>query len=753
MVAIPAIIVGPLVLLKSRKKVNLIWAAFLTSVVWWGLGIYKFSTAGTYENTLFWLKITEVGVILIPVFLVHFVVSFLNLNRRFLIGISYFIGILFIYVNLFTDLFINKLYFVFDQFYYPIATPFYAAFIVFFISSVVYSIYELNRVYEKSIGIKRAQIKYLILSFFVGFSGGLSSFPLIYKINIYPAWNGTIFVAVLMVSYAMLRYRLMDIRIAIRKAIFYLLMAGFAYGFFYLLVWFYPRFLGGFYTSKTYVSGVIVALLFVGVSTLFSKWAKNITNKYLFSSLYSYQETIAKLAEELNDSIDLDKIVNSIVDTIKETMQLDRAGVLLISEEQGNIRYKIAKVIGFDETNGISLVQDSFLTRHLQKRRKALIREELSILAKETGKITEKESFQKLEKNMEKIEASLCLPLISGAKLIGIIVLGSKLSGDAYSKEDLQLLEMLSSQAATAIENANLYKRVQEFSKTLEQKVGEQTKELREQKEEVEKAYQVEKQAHEDLLKLDEAKTNFMLVTQHHLRTPLSITMGFLDLLLSGHFGKMPKKVLETIQKTEESIKKEIEVVDDLLNVSAFQLGHGYVQLQPCVPIKSMLEEIVTDLVPVAEKKNIYLKFESKKDIPEITVDQKQIKMALQNIVDNAIKYTKKGGVAVKINSENDTIKIEVKDTGIGMDDNDKKYLFEKPFQRSEEAWSANATGKGIGVYLSAQIIKAHGGDIKADSAGRGKGSVFNIELPVDATPFANKKPVSLANGNLISKV
>jgi len=315
------------------------------------------------------------------------------------------------------------------------------------------------------------------------------------------------------------------------------------------------------------------------------------------------------------------------------------------------------------------------LTQHLQKTRKTLIREELSILIKETNKITEKQNFQKLEKNMEKIEASLCLPLISGAKLIGIIVLGSKLSGDAYSKEDLQLLEMLSNQAATAIENANLYKKVQEFSKTLEQKVDEQTKEIRQQKEEVEKAYQIEKQAHEDLVKLDEAKTNFMLVTQHHLRTPLSITMGFLDLLLGGHFGKMPKKVLETIQKSQQSIQKEIEVVDDLLNVSAFQLGHGYVQLQPCIPIRNMLEEIVADLVPVAEKKEIYLKFESEDDIPEITVDRKQIKMALQNIVDNAIKYTKKGGVVVKINLENDRINIEVKDTGIGMDENDKKYL------------------------------------------------------------------------------
>ncbi|MFH1956608.1 MAG: GAF domain-containing sensor histidine kinase, partial [Patescibacteria group bacterium] len=367
---------------------------------------------------------------------------------------------------------------------------------------------------------------------------------------------------------------------------------------------------------------------------------------------------------------------------------------------------------------------------------------ELQIIAKDLSNAHERQNFFQLSKNMKRIEASLCLPMVISSKLIGIIVLGSKVSGDAYTSEDLELLSTLSKQAAIAVDNARLYREVQDFNKTLQQKVDEQTKDIKH-------AYEVEKQAHEDLIKLDEAKTNFMLVTQHHLRTPLSITMGFLDLLLNGHFGKVPKKMLDAIQKSSKSIQKEIGVVNDLLNVSAFQLGHGYVQLEPCVPIKKILEEIVNDLKPAADNHNLYLKFESQNDISEITADQKQLRMALQNIIDNAMKYTKEGGVTVKIKTEGDKIKIKVKDTGIGMDEEDKKYIFDKPFQRSKEAWSANAIGKGIGVYLSAQIIRAHGGKIEADSEGRGKGSTFNIELPVDATPFANKQPVFAINSNI----
>lgn len=265
----------------------------------------------------------------------------------------------------------------------------------------------------------------------------------------------------------------------------------------------------------------------------------------------------------------------------------------------------------------------------------------------------------------------------------------------------------------------------EELSETLQQKVDEQTKDIKE-------AYEVEKQAHEQLKRLDEAKTNFILVTQHHLRTPLSVTMGYLDLLLNGTYGKIPSKVIKAINKAEESVKKEIGVVNDLLNVSQFQLGRVGILPRDSVLIEETLKEIVGDLKLEADSKGIYLKFECSDNIPAFKADKNQLKMALTNIVDNAVKYTKQGGVAIKLKIENEKIKIEVKDTGIGVMAEDQKDLFDKAFQRSKEAWSANAIGKGIGLYLSAQIIRAHGGKIWVESMGKDKGSVFYIELPTN---------------------
>ncbi|MDD2732292.1 MAG: histidine kinase N-terminal 7TM domain-containing protein, partial [Candidatus Pacebacteria bacterium] len=503
-VGIPSVVVGIFTLLKGRNKIHLIWTAFSFSIAIWGFGIYKIATTLDKNNAIFWWRIAEIGVIFIPIFLVHFVISFLELKRKVFLTLFYILTAIFLYLNISTDYFINELYFAFNQFYYILATPIYTAFICVFIASVIYILFELGKAYKKNTGIIRNQIKYLILAFLIGFSGGLTSYPPVYRINIYPVWNAAIFISALMVAYAILRYRLMDIRIVVRKFVIYLSMAGFTYGMFYLLIWVFSKLFGSIYTPATYLSGVIIAPLFVAIFYWLNKRIQVFANKYLFYSLYNYQETITKLTDELNYYIDLDKIVNSIVNTIKQTMQLDRAGVLLINQNKTPIHYQIAKVVGFNEYNGISLVQDNFLTRHLQRTQKPLVRDELILLVKDTKNLEEKESFKQLHKNMIQIEASICIPLVSSSRLIGIIVLGSKVSQDAYTKEDLELLSTLSKQAAIAVDNAVLYKQIQDLNKNLQAKVDEQTKEIR-------NAYEIEKKARQELERLDKAKNQFIL--------------------------------------------------------------------------------------------------------------------------------------------------------------------------------------------------------------------------------------------------
>lgn len=724
-VSIPSLIVGPFMLLKGRKKVHVLWSAFLSAVALWGFGMFKIGTATNIADSLFWWRIAEIGVIFIPVFLVHFVISFLELKRKIFLILFYIATVIFLFCNIFTDYFIKNLYFAFNQFYYILATPLYSIFICAFIASVIYVLIELTRAYKKSTSIIRYQIKYLMLAFLLGFSGGITSYPPVYELNVYPIWNATILISVVFVAYAILRYRFMDIRVIVRKTVIYFVSAGFVYGFFYLIIWLYNKLFGSVYTNGAYLLGLIIAPIFVAIFIRFNDKVKNIANKYLFFSLSTSQETIAKLTDELTNSIDLAKIVESIANSIKNAMQLDRAGILLIDQNEGVIKYKIAKVIGFNENNGISLVQDNFLTRYLEKTQKPLVRDELQIISKDLVNGEEKQGFSQLAENMKHIEASLCLPMIISNKLIGIIVLGNKISGDAYTSDDLDLLITLSKQAAIAVDNARLYKEVQNFNKTLQQKVDEQTKDIKQ-------AYEVEKHANQELKRIDEAKNQFMAIVNHHLRTPLTAINWYIELILKGRYGKVSVKLKDVIDKIRNSTEKEIRIVEDLLNVSQFQLGKEIIKKEQKTDIEKMLKEINESLSYEIHKKDIYIKIEKLNKIPLVSADASKLKVALSNIVENAVKYTEKGGVDITLENQENKTKIIIHDTGIGMSKAELENIFYKTFERGSEAQKLFATGKGIGLYLSTKIIEAHQGKIWAESGGYNKGSTFFVELPVE---------------------
>ena len=262
----------------------------------------------------------------------------------------------------------------------------------------------------------------------------------------------------------------------------------------------------------------------------------------------------------------------------------------------------------------------------------------------------------------------------------------------------------------------------------------------------VRRAYEVEKKAREtekinrekaegltkELKRLETAKNQFIMATQHHLRTPLTSMRGYLDLIAGGTYGKVPPKLKEVLKKFEKSTLNEIQIVNELLDISQFQLGKEVVILQPDIDIESMLKEIVGEIKIEAEKKNLYLKVERPKEfLPKIKADPTKLKVALFNLVDNAVKYTKEGGVSIKVQTTDSKLQIAVKDTGMGVPKEELPDIFTRVFERSKEAQKSNTTGRGIGLYLTANIIKSHHGEIWAESEGVGKGSTFFVELPV----------------------
>ena len=270
-----------------------------------------------------------------------------------------------------------------------------------------------------------------------------------------------------------------------------------------------------------------------------------------------------------------------------------------------------------------------------------------------------------------------------------------------------------------------------------------QKEEISRMAEDVKRAYVIEKKAKEEIEKIDKFKDQFLMVTQHNLRTPLTSMMGYTDLLLKGFFGKQNKKTTEVLHKFQALTQGMIRMVNNFLDMAQFQLGKGVVALTPGIDVLTLVSEIVGELQFKAESKSVYIKLEKPEKSFTISADREKLKAAIFNIIDNAVKYTEKGGVTITMQDQ-DNVKIIISDTGIGIPKEKLSTIFEDMFERTEAAKRVTSIGSGVGLYLAGQIIKAHKGKVWVESEGEGKGSVFHIELPIineKIVPDNSQKP------------
>jgi len=231
--------------------------------------------------------------------------------------------------------------------------------------------------------------------------------------------------------------------------------------------------------------------------------------------------------------------------------------------------------------------------------------------------------------------------------------------------------------------------------------------------------------------KLARTKEQFLLSLQHHLRTPIAPIKGYLEMILEGNYGREENP---TIKEKLIEMKKLVDtlyfLIENLLDIQELRMGGKTFNSEDC-QIENLIEGIVEELKPQAKQKGLYLKFE-KVSLPKIKLDKRRIREAIWNLVDNAIKYTNRGGVTLTSKIEDGKLKIAISDTGIGMEKEEIEYFLKgKLFERGREAKKLYGPGRGIGLSISTEFVKAHGGKVWAESEGWGKGTTFWIELPI----------------------
>lgn len=235
--------------------------------------------------------------------------------------------------------------------------------------------------------------------------------------------------------------------------------------------------------------------------------------------------------------------------------------------------------------------------------------------------------------------------------------------------------------------------------------------------------------ANEKLQEIDQMKTEFLSLASHQLRTPLTAIKGYSSMILEGSFGAITKKVSEPIERIFKSSVTLAEVIGDLLDVSKIEQG-GMQYSMRTFSLTPLLQSVVDEQKLAAKEKNLILSFHADPGHKyAVKGDKLKLRQIFQNLIDNAIKYTPKGSVTVSLGYTKDRhVRIEVKDTGLGISAAGMDIMFQK-FSRGA-ASKVNTGGSGLGLYLAMQIVKAHAGKVWAESEGEGKGATFIVELP-----------------------
>ncbi|MBI4709350.1 MAG: hypothetical protein HY764_04065 [Candidatus Portnoybacteria bacterium] len=239
------------------------------------------------------------------------------------------------------------------------------------------------------------------------------------------------------------------------------------------------------------------------------------------------------------------------------------------------------------------------------------------------------------------------------------------------------------------------------------------------------------KKANEDLQRLDKAKSEFISIASHQLRTPLSIIKGFVSMLTEGTYGSLPNQAKEILEKINASNERLSHLIDDLLDISRIEGGKMQFKWES-ISLTELVSSVADELKTTADKKRLELKWDPQfYDKMIVRADSEKLRQVIMNLIDNAIKYTHEGYVEIKLakSAGNKTL-FSVKDTGIGMDGEELAMIFGK-FVRGKKVPKLWTEGIGLGLYVAKKLIEEHKGKVWAESEGEGKGSTFFVELPI----------------------
>jgi PAS domain S-box-containing protein len=229
-----------------------------------------------------------------------------------------------------------------------------------------------------------------------------------------------------------------------------------------------------------------------------------------------------------------------------------------------------------------------------------------------------------------------------------------------------------------------------------------------------------------ELKQIEKMKEQFISAVTHELRTPLTPIKANVDFLVSGRLGPLPDKIEESLQLVKRNADRLKLLTDELLDIRRLQSGKF--QLEPVsMNIQQLVGQTINEVRVSVDAKKQYLNLEASSKPLQIQADSNRVSQVLMNLLSNAIKFTPENGkITVRVEEDSHNVKVSVSDTGIGIREEELKTIFE-PFMAVQRH---GYKGTGLGLTLARELVKAHGGEIWAESPGEGKGTTVTFTLP-----------------------
>lgn len=314
-------------------------------------------------------------------------------------------------------------------------------------------------------------------------------------------------------------------------------------------------------------------------------------------------------------------------------------------------------------------------------------------------------SIANLSQKLLGMKSCAALPIFIRGQIIGAFIFLIKKESKEIGERDIALMKAFVNHIGISIDNAML------FDKTTKQ-----IEELIKTKNNLEEAITM--------------KNDFLQIVSHQLRTPLTAVRGFAYMWRDGDFDHLSgAKTKEIKMRVAENIDRLNNIVNDMIIAMESQ-GSMKLIFAP-TDVEKLIKDNMEMFKSAYEKKGLYIKYNKMGgNIPLIEADGKYLRHVFMNLIDNAEKYTDKGGLEIAIRGERDTVYIRFVDTGIGISEEDRVRLFKK-FSRGKHSSHINPGGSGLGLFIARQILDEHHGKIQISSLGEGRGTTLVIELPV----------------------